>query len=349
MKNVTIGIDLHKNTSTYCVKNKEGEILETDTFKTQEKNFEKLSYKYKGATVVIEPVSESWYFGDILEDLGFEVKLAHSRHVSALGKVKAKTDTNDAMLLCNLSLAGILPEAYRTSRSMRDVKELVRTRHRLIRIRGSYKNIIHSILRKYGLKAPYQNMFGVRGLSWIEEKEKVFGKCTGLALQTFLSEVFDLNEKIEEIEKEMIRIGEKCIDYELLNTIPGIGPIGSLTIITEIENIHRFQSEKHFVSFCGLAPNTIASGDKSHHGKLRKGNTYLRFTLIQAAQHQKRLRDNKGLRLFYERMKEHKDKNTATVATARKIGKIVYSMLANNVSFNQRKINEQEAVISTCA
>lgn len=74
-------------------------------------------------------------------------------------------------------------------------------------------------------------------------------------------------------------------DYQLLATIPGIGPINALTILAEAGDLRRFNHHRQFLKFCGMDLATIQSGMFRGQTKLSKyGNARLRRTLWMAAQ-----------------------------------------------------------------
>ena len=74
-------------------------------------------------------------------------------------------------------------------------------------------------------------------------------------------------------------------DYQLLCTIPGIGPINALTILAEAGDLRRFHHHRQFLKFCGMDLATIQSGTFRGQTKLSKyGNARLRRTLWMAGQ-----------------------------------------------------------------
>lgn len=63
----------------------------------------------------------------------------------------------------------------------------------------------------------------------------------------------------------------------LLRSIPGIGSLTAMTILTELEQINRFSNFDQLCSFVGLIPSTNSSGEKENIGELtHRGNNFLR-------------------------------------------------------------------------
>ena len=49
-------------------------------------------------------------------------------------------------------------------------------------------------------------------------------------------------------------------DYQLLTTIPGIGPINAMTTLAEAGDLRRFRHHRQFLKFCGMDLATVQSG-----------------------------------------------------------------------------------------
>jgi len=163
MEQIYIGCDLHKRTSNLCIKTKGGRILEETKIKTTKEEFMNACSQYQGAHIVFEPVGQSWWLGDILEDLGLVVYLANAREVKVIAHARVKNDKVDAAVLCDLLRGGLLPESYRSSKAAREWKELVRFRSSLVHMRTQVKNKIHALLGRNGIIAPIGSIFGKTG------------------------------------------------------------------------------------------------------------------------------------------------------------------------------------------
>ncbi len=88
-----------------------------------------------------------------------------------------------------------------------------------------------------------------------------------------------------EIECRAVELLKTNEDYQLLTSIPGIGPINALTILAEAGDLRRFQHHRQFLKFCGMDLATIQSGTFRGQTKLSKyGNARLRRTLWMAGQ-----------------------------------------------------------------
>lgn len=122
-------------------------------------------------SLAVEPVSQWYYYADLLENLGVDVHLAHPMNVKAIASARIKTDKIDAGVLADLLRANLLPEAYFSPAEVRGWKEQCRFRASLINLRTQVKNKIHAILFKHALKHNFSNLFGKGGRRWLASLE----------------------------------------------------------------------------------------------------------------------------------------------------------------------------------
>jgi transposase len=117
-------------------------------------------------------------------------------------------------------------------------------------------------------------------------------------------------------------------------TIPGVGPITSLFMVAEIEDISRFKSYRHLSSYAGLVPGFNASADKQHMGRITKqGSPYLRTALVEAAQVAARTKSK--LSIFFRRQIVQSGYQKAIVATAHKIIQYAFYILRDQQPYRE--------------
>ncbi len=337
MDNIYIGCDLHKRTSNLCIKTKEGRLIEEVKLNTTKEEFSDTLSEYVGAHVVFEPVSQSWWLGDILEDMGMTVYLANAREVKAIAHARVKNDKIDAAVLCDLLRGDLLPESYRSTKEAREWKELVRFRTSLVGMRTQLKNKIHALLGRNGIIPPIGMIFGKRGRVWLDGLELSTIHRTHLNQYLKMLDVYETEIRNATIRVEGVSSTNK--DTELLMGIPGISYISALTIMSELDTIGRFSNGKQVASYAGLVPSVYASGESVRYGRLTKrGSKSLRTILIEVAHGQARLRKYVGLRPYFERIKKRKGARTATVATARKLCVIIYHILKSETPFDDTRL-----------
>src|SRR3990167_3580322 len=252
-------------------------------------------------------------------------KRSDRMRVKAIALTRIKTDTIDAGVLADLLRADLLPESYHAPAHVRAWKEEVRLRMSLVRLRVQVKNKIHALLWKQGIRSPY-TLFTKKGLLWLDAQS--FPETTALALATYRETQALLDRQVREAEKRMIESNKHREEVRLLITIPGISYLSALTIMAEIGDIARFPSAKKLMGYAGVVPSTYASGGKIRHGKIiKQGSSWLRYVLVEAAHHQLHCTKRKGLRDYYNGIKDRKGSKAAAVATARKLCAVIFRVL----------------------
>lgn len=104
-------MDLHKNSSAFCVKDKDGKLYNSQKVVTNPYEIQKHINNFKDSelSLVIEPVSQWYYYADLLEKSGVDVRLANPLKVKAIASARVKTDKIDAGVLCDLLRTNLLP------------------------------------------------------------------------------------------------------------------------------------------------------------------------------------------------------------------------------------------------
>jgi len=328
-------MDLHKRTSTFCVKDDDGNRMMEKKILTDRTQVTELirSLPSTNISVALEPVSQWYVFADLLQNLGCDVHLAHPMKVKAIASARIKTDTIDASVLCDLLRSNLLPEAYFSPPGVRSWKEVVRHRASLMNVRTQVKNKIHAILHKHALIHKFTNLFGVGGRRWLQSLTlpSPFKENLG----QYLTLIDQLTEAIAVAEERVKATVKSDANAELLTTIPGISFVSALTIMGEIGNIRRFPSAKKLMGYAGIVPSIYSSGDRVRHGRITKtGSKWLRYVMIEVAQHQQMCKKIPGFGAYYLALKKRKGTNPATVATARKLLAVIWRMLMDKRPFS---------------
>ncbi|MFF8322944.1 transposase [Streptomyces bobili] len=85
------------------------------------------------AKVVLEATLGWCWAADVLTEAGAEVHLAHPLGVKAFAYRRVENDERDAVDLADLLRIGRLPEAWLAPPETRELRELVRGRHKLVK------------------------------------------------------------------------------------------------------------------------------------------------------------------------------------------------------------------------
>ena len=256
------------------------------------------------------------WLADVLQDAGYELHLAHPMRTKAIASARVKTDAVDARTLAHLLRADLLPEAYIAPRELRDLRDLLRHRVALTRMRTALKNRVSAILAKHGIAAPYSDMFGVGGTQFLAELE--LHESPRRRLDSHLALIADFTREIDATSGEIDARAKADPNVAVLCQIRGVGRYIAMLIIAEVGDIDRFQTARRLCSWAGLTPTVRSSDGRARLGHIsRQGSPPLRWALVEAAQHA--ARGGGPLRADYERIAKRRGKAVAKVAVARKI------------------------------
>lgn len=331
------GIDYHKRYTQVNVINAKGENQASA----------RLSNDYAQIEVFFQSLAEpcqvvleaGWNWGvmhDWLEqmDCVSEVQLAHPYRTRAIAAAQVKTDAIDAHTLAQLLRTGLVPRAYIPSRETRQLREMVRQRLFLVRLRTMLKNRIHALLDRHHVAMPSgSDVFGKRGRQYLSQV--VLAPAVQDLLNQDLRLLESLNEEIRQVEKQLRKIMQEDKRQKLLLTIPGLGQLLATVVALEIDDIHRFASASKLVAYAGLVPTTYASGGRSSHGRLMKqSNKWLRWALVEAAW--VAVRHDPYFRTQFGRRVKHKGPQTAVVAVARRLAEVIWAVLSENRPYEVR-------------
>src|SRR6266487_4365610 len=264
-----------------------------------------------------------------------EVQLAHPYGVRAIAAAQVKTDRIDARMLGQLLRVGLIPQAYIPGRETRQLREAVRQRLFLVRVRTMLKNRIHALLdRHHVVPPPASDMFGKRGRNYLSKVE--LAGCAQDLLRQDLRLLELLNLEIRQAEALLAQTlkGDRRVD--LLLTIPGLGRLLATVVALEIDRIERFARPPKLVAYAGLVPSTYSSGGKTSHGGLMKmSNKWLRWALVEAAwiavRHDPYFRHQFALRC------SHKGPKTAIIAVARRLAEVIWYVLTEDRPYQVRQ------------
>lgn len=239
---------------------------------------------------------------------------AGSIEISARDKVK--TDKRDSLKLAtHLSLGRLrgirIPSEEEDSR-----RQLCRTRTQQVRNRARIMNQLRMKLHYHSLlPADYQ---GVLRRSLIESVAKTQPGEIAESLNS-LCEVWKvLDSEISTLTKKLSAQAKQDRCEKIYRSIPGIGPIASRILSTELGDMSQFANEKSLFSYTGLTPMEFSSGENRRLGHIsRQGNSRLRAVLIECAW--VAVRKDPDLHNALLRIATRAGKKRAIVAIARKL------------------------------
>jgi transposase len=317
-----VGIDLHRRRSVLLRMTESGERLGSVRIDNDPMTLAaEISKAGEHPQVVLE-ATYGWYWAvDVLHDAGAEVHLAHPLGVKGFAYRRVKNDVRDAADLADLLRMNRLPEAYVAPPAVRELRELVRHRAKLVCWRSGLKASVHAVLAKQGLHLPVGDLFGPAGRRLLADAPLD---------APFRARVNALCRLVDAIDFELDAVAgpvrARLHDhrgYRVIQTIPGVGAVLAAVFVAEIGEIDRFTDAAHLTSWAGLTPRHRESDLVVHRGRLTKqGSTLVRWAAVEAAQ---RIPASAGWLVSTRTgIGERRGRNIATVAVARKLLTLVY-------------------------
>ena len=226
-----------------------------------------------------------------LECLGICNVVVNPADIPTTDKEKRqKEDKRDSRKIAKSLKNGELIGIYVPSQEMGGLRCLVRYRKTLIKEIARHKCRVKSLLYFNGVKIPLElagasKHWSGKFTQWLESVE-LSTEYSKIVLNDILDTVQMLREKLLTINRHFRQgvKGEYADKLKLLQSIPGIGPVASITLLTELEDILRFKKLDHLCSYVGLVPSTNSSGEKERVGAItRRSNRAVREAIIEAA------------------------------------------------------------------
>jgi transposase len=155
-------------------------------------------------------------------------------------------------------------------------------------------------------------------------------------LRILITLILQYQEHLAELEKNIDALAKEIEEYNLIQSIPGIGPKIAATILSEIGEFDRFDHPKKLVAFAGIDPSVFASGKftATHNRITKRGSRQLRYALVMAVQCGLIRSRNTRLKEFYERKRtEGKPHKVALVACANKLVHWLYAIIKSKKTF----------------
>ena len=276
-----------------------------------------------------------------LQSLGINNIVVNPADVPSTDKEKKrKTDKVDSNKLARHLRSGDLEAIYTHKRAVLEDRSLLRMRRTLVKDLTRNKNRVKSDLYFFGIEIPEQftrnsSYWSKKFISWLEGLEE-HQQWTGKdSYRILMDQVKTLRTQLLEVNRKVRILSRK--DYyqkrvALLRGIFGVGLITSMTILTEIDDIHRFANLEKLRSYVGLTPTSHSSGDKVIHGEMiHRGNKFLKAAIFESAWITARL--DPILHMNYVNYCKRMKPNKAIVRIACKLLDRIHYVLKNELPY----------------
>lgn len=362
------GLDVHKDTVVACVRVAKGKRADRHlrTFGTFSKDLCELAdwLRSHGVThVAMEATGVYWKpVWHVLEE-DFALILANAAHIKAVpGR---KTDVKDAHWIADLLAHGLIAPSFVPPTPIQNLRDLTRTRKQLAREHTQHVQRLQKTLQDANIKVDsvISDLMGVSGRAFLDaivrgesDPEQLVKLADGrlktprtvlvealrgfatshhrFLLQLHLQAIDQLEGLMRKVEVEITRVLEPFrAEVERLMSMPGVSDHTAQVLVAEIGvQMERFPTANHLVSWAALCPRNDESAGKKRSTKIRKGGTWLRSTLVQAAWAASRKAGSR-FQSLYHRVRSRSGKKKAIIAVAAEMLRCVWHMLSRKQSF----------------
>jgi transposase len=338
MRTLYAGFDLHSSNNYLAIIDEEGtRIFSRKLPNDPELIVAALSPHGKKIVGIAVESTYNWYWlVDMLMAKGYEVHLANPSAIQKYKGLKHADDRHDACWLAEMLRLEILPEGYIYPKQQRAVRDLLRKRGHLVRLRTSLIiSLQHIVTRNCGVRVNVNDVKRLREdriSPLLDDNEDV------LLAGSISKETIDyLSRQIRNIENAVEGKIKLSSPYARLLSIPGVGKILALTIMLETGPINRFPKVGNYVSYCRkVSSSWTSNGKKKGKGNKKNGNRYLAWAYSEASEFSRR--HNEQARAYYQRKAHRTNRMVAHQALSHKLARAAYYIMRDDVPFMADKL-----------
>jgi transposase len=338
-----VGIDVHKKQWCVCIRTEE---FEHRTF-TQPASPQVLhtylqrNFPAYSITCAYEAGCFGYWISEQLQVFGYKCLVLNPGDIPGSDKEnKRKTDHVDCRKIAREISKGELKGIYQPDVIQQSFRNLFRQRNQLMKLLRKIKCQIRSLLAFSGIFLGAEVDNGIWSSRFKEALQNLsISGNNKLALDSMLRRLNFLYDEFLVIEKQL-RVyarSNHSDEYKRLLSIPGIGPVTSIAILSELGDLSRFKNIDNLSSYVGLVPNIYQSGETLRvNGITSRCHSLLRSYFIESAW--TAVRRDPELILYYKKFVGKKSPNKIIIKVARKLFGRTYYFMKNK---NEYKLNHK--------
>lgn len=369
------GIDVHKKVIVVTIaKTNEHDITDyqTKSFNTFTEDLIKCrDWLVSNGTLDVCMESTGKYWIPVFNILEEKCKciITHPKYVRTIkGK---KTDKKDSIWIADMFKHGLVEPSFMPPADIRQLRDLVRYRNKLVNIRSGEKNRFQNSLTMSNVQIAnvVTDVFGKTSQSILKlmlsnpnltldditpllrknlksSPEEIlksingnFDESQSSKMNIVLKHYDSINECINELEEQILKLAFKySTEINLLLTVPGIKEISAIFIIAEIgTNMNTFIDDKHLCSWAGLTPRCNESAKKKKSVRITKAGIYIKPLLVQCALCAIKDKSCPYIKARYESLKRRRGHKKAIIAVARLLLTSIYHILLTGEVFDYKR------------
>ena len=369
------GIDVHKKVIVVTIaKTNEHDITDyqTKSFNTFTEDLIKCrDWLVSNGTLDVCMESTGKYWIPVFNVLEEKCKciITHPKYVRTIqGK---KTDKKDSIWIADMFKHGLVEPSFMPPADIRQLRDLVRYRNKLVNIRSGEKNRFQNSLTMSNVQIAnvVTDVFGKTSQSILKlmlsnpsltldditpllrknlksSPEEIlksingnFDESQSSKMNIVLKHYDSINECIDELEEQILKLAHKySTEINLLLTVPGIKEISAIFIIAEIgTNMNTFIDDKRLCSWAGLTPRCNESAKKKKSVRITKAGIYIKPLLVQCALCAIKDKSCPYIKARYESLKRRRGHKKAIIAIARLLLTSIYHILLTCEVFDYKR------------
>lgn len=235
--------------------------------------------------VVMETGPNTWHAYDLVVGFVQRVAVADARKLRAMAGGAPKTDKRDALFPARLLAVGMVPEVWVPPQHVREVRQLIAYRSRIVKRATAARNRLHSLLTRLHTSPPGGDPFGASNRTWWERLD--VSATQAMVVRQDLETLDSAESQIAEVNEHLAQLSIAAPwhdDTTFVMQLPGFGIVNTMTVLSAIGTIDRFPTPDHLVGYSGLGARISQSGETLRTGRITKtGRRELRTALVQAA------------------------------------------------------------------
>lgn len=332
-----VAFDVHSSSSVAAVVDESGKRVMKEKIRNEPARvlefLEPIREEVVG--VVVESTYNWYWIVDTVKEAGLEAHLANPSKVQKYKGLKHADDKHDAFWLAEMLRLKILPVGYIYPKEERPVRDLLRKRSHLVRLRTSLILGLESIItRNYGARPRVKDIKALtedRVSPLLVDDEYL--RLAGLVSKRNID---GLTRDILLIERAVHDRVKLTGSYRYLLTMPGVGEILGATIKLETGPVDRFKESGNYVSYCRKVPSVwLSDGKRKGSGNKKNGNKYLAWAFSEASELARRY--SPEVRRYYEGKRRRTNRMVAHSAVAHKLARAAYYVMRDGVEFSPER------------
>lgn len=288
-KVVNIGADVHKR-SWHVTALVEGVVVMTGSVPPVYAALRKVLTRFQGATlrVAYEAGPAGFDLYDHLTQEGIECIVTPPSLIPTESGNRVKTDKIDSLKLARLLEANLLKSVWVLSPEQRAHRQLVRTRRQIATHRADVMRQIKSLLMFHGIDTPVEGnqQWTLSYVNWLRTVD-LGEPCLTSSLRSLVELLDHLTRQKQQQTREVEHLARTEMYAQrvrLLTTIPGVGVLSAMEILTELQDMQRFERADQLAAYLGLTPSQYSSGQRVRMGHItHTGNHRVRSTLVECS------------------------------------------------------------------